>query len=301
MSTPSTLTATLPPPHSSRYGYSGNHHGYPASPHLYGDMAGSRDGYTNGPSRLTHSYNTFPQNTSASASRTSTASKQPPPQQQIPPSQPTAAISPQPIMRERGPNWNEFYKNGVPKEVIVIDDDSPPPPKAMAPRRVENVRPQEPRPIQRTETFEHAAKKRRVGGYPPEQYQHPAYSHQSSSHGGSSGHNTVSTDRTTSLQTTAPTSLGSHTSQGSVGAYFDEGAVGQKRKRVTRQQAAADEKKRRDIEKEGDAFAAYVPPPKPLIKAKELHVPAVRDVSDVSHCPLAVLITGPDTDPRRED
>lgn len=199
----------------------------------------------------------------------------------MPPSQSTVALSAQSIKRERGPDWKEFYKNGVPKEVIVIDDDSPPPPKAMASRRVENARPQEPQPMQRTETFEHAAKKRRVGGYQPEQYQQPAYSHQSSSHGGSSGHNTVSTDRTTSLHTTAPTSLGSHTSQGSVGAYFD-GAVGQKRKRVTRQQAAADEKKRRDIEREGDAFASYVPPPKPLIKAKELHVPAIRDVGNIS-------------------
>lgn len=60
-------------------------------------------------------------------------------------------------------------------------------------------------------------------------------------------------------------------------------------------------KKRRDIEKEGDAFAAYVPPPKPLISAKELHVPAVRDVSEVSHCSLTVLIPGADTDPRRKD
>ena len=279
MSAPSTITATLPPPHSSRYGYS-SHHGYQASPRLYGDMTNSRDGYSNGPSRLTHSYNTYPNNTSASISRNSTASKQPPPQSQIPVSQSTTAISPQPIKRDRGPDWNEFYKNGVPKEVIVIDDDSPPPPPIMAPRRVENVRPQEPRTLQRTDTFEHAAKKRRVGGYLPEQYQQPAYSHQSSSHGGSSGTNTVSTDRTTSLQTTAPTSLGSHTSQGSVGAYFDEGIIGQKRKRVTRQQVA-DEKKRRDIEVVGEAYASYVPPPKPPIKAKELHVPAIRDVGNI--------------------
>lgn len=281
MSAPSTLTATLPPPHTSRYGYS--HHPYPASPHIYGgDMANARDGYSNAPSRLTQSFNTFPSHTSTSLSRTSTASKQPPPQHQMPASHSDTRISTQSIKRERGPDWHDFYKNGVPKEVIVIDDDSPPPQRTAAQRRIENVRTQEPRPLQRTETFEHAAKKRRVGGYQQEKYQQPVYSHQSSSHGGSSGHNTVSTDRTTSLQTTAPTSLGSHASQGSVGAYFDEGMVGQKRKRVTRQQIA-EEKKRRDIEIVGEAYASYLPPPNPPIKARELHVPAVRDVGYVLH------------------
>ena len=288
MSTPSTITATLPPPHSSRYGYS-NHNPYQASPH-YADMMSARDGYSNGTSRLPQSYNAYPNNNSASISRTSTVSRQPPPPQSLPVSQPSPAL-PQGIKRERErePDWNEFYKNGVPKEIIVIDDDSPPPPKNMPPKRVENERPYEPqRAAQRTDTFEHAAKKRRTGqggGYQPEQFQQPVYSHQSSSHGGSSGHNTVSTDRTTSLQTTAPTSLGSHTSQGSVGAYLEEGAVGQKRKRVTRQQVA-DEKKRKDIEIIGEAYAAYVPPPKPPIKAKELHVPAVKDVCYFLTCSL---------------
>lgn len=297
MSAPSTITATLPPPHSSRYSAYSTHHPYPQSPHFYSSMGDSRDGYSN---RLTQSYNTLPNNTPASVSRNSTASRQPPPQQhQIPTSQSTRE-SPQPIKREKEPNWREFYKNGMPKEIIVIDDDSPPPQKPMAPRRVENVRPQEPRPVQRTDTFEHAAKKRRVGGYQAEQYQQPAYSHQSSSHGDSSGHNTVSTDRTTSLQTTAPTSLGSHTSQASVGAYFDEGVVGQKRKRVTRQQVA-DEKKRRDIEMVGEAYASYVPPPKPLIKAKELHVQVVRDVGKLLHFALPLLIICADEDPRRKD
>lgn len=243
----------------------------------------ARDGFNNGPARITQSYNTFPNTTSASISRTSTASKQPPPQQPLPNAHSTSAL-PQAIKkeREREPDWNEFYKNGVPKEIIVIDDDSPPPPKAMSSRRTENQRPYEPqRTMHRTDTFEHAAKKRRTGqggGFQPEHFQQPAYSYHSSSHGGSSGHNTVSTDRTTSLQTTAPTSLGSHTSQGSAGTYFEEGAVGQKRKRVTRQQVA-DEKKRKDIEIIGEAYASYVPPPKPPIKAKELHVPAVKDVS----------------------
>lgn len=53
--------------------------------------------------------------------------------------------------------------------------------------------------------------------------------------------------------------------------------MGQKRKRVTRQQTA-DEKKRKEIEVVGDAYSSYVPPPRPPIKAKEVHVPQLRDV-----------------------
>jgi len=127
---------------------------------------------------------------------------------------------------------------------------------------------------------EHATKKRKTAQksvYEPVQYQQPAYSNPRTTHAGNTGSTTISTDRTTSLQTTAPTSLGSHTSHGSMGAYVDDGMVGQKRKRVTRQQTA-DEKKRKEIETNGDAYSSYVPPPKPPIKAKEVHVPPVRDV-----------------------
>lgn len=31
-------------------------------------------------------------------------------------------------MGRRPTDWNDFYKNGLPKEIIVIDDDTPPPP-----------------------------------------------------------------------------------------------------------------------------------------------------------------------------
>lgn len=53
--------------------------------------------------------------------------------------------------------------------------------------------------------------------------------------------------------------------------------MGQKRKRVTRKQTA-DEKKRKEIEVVGDAYSSYVPPPRPPIKAKEVHVPQLKDV-----------------------
>ena len=41
----------------------------------------------------------------------------------VPTSQSTSTIS-QPLKRERRLDWNDFYKNGPPKEIIVIDDDT---------------------------------------------------------------------------------------------------------------------------------------------------------------------------------
>ena len=196
--------------------------------------------------------------------------------------------------RSRGPDWNDFYKNGPPKEIIVIDDDTPPPAKKSDTGRVENERPNHTtRTVVRSDSFEqHAAKKRRTAQssvYHQDQYNQPAYSYQGRSDGGSSGANTISTERTTSLHTTAPTSLGSHTSQGSVGTYLDDGVVGQKRKHVTRQ-AVADEKKRKDIEIIGEAYASYIPPPKPAIKAKDVHVPPIKDVC-ISSISVSIVLT----------
>ena len=59
---------------------------------------------------------------------------------------------------------------------------------------------------------------------------------------------------------------------------METGNVGQKRKRITRQ-TTADEKKRKEIEAVGDAYSFYVPPPKPPIKAKDVYVQPVKDVS----------------------
>lgn len=176
--------------------------------------------------------------------------------------------------KERRPDWHEFYKNGPPKEIIVIDDDSPPPPS----RREERV-PQQQRPQASIRGVEHATKKRRTGqttAYDAARDQQ-AFSHARTYSNGNSGSNTISTDRTTSLQTTAPTSLGSHSSHGTSGPYVEDAVVGQKRKRVTRQQIA-DEKKRKEIEVVGDAYSAYVPPPKPPIKARDVNVPPVKDL-----------------------
>lgn len=268
MSIPSIMTATLPPP-SPHYAH---HSAYSSNPASYT----ANNSLPSGPSRLAPSY-TFPTtNTPASLPRHSatSASRQPPQSHTMTDSQSASTLQGS-RTRDRGPDWDDFYKNGLPKEVIVIDDDSPPPPT-----RKENTRPDPPKQAMARGT-EHANKKRRTGQgavYDAARDQQASYSHARTYSNGNSASDTISTDRTTSLQTTAPTSLGSHTSHGSTGAYVEEGHVGQKRKRVTRLQIA-DEKKRKEQEVQGDAYSAYVPPPRPPIKAKDVHVPSIRDVS----------------------
>lgn len=277
MSLHSTISATAP--HSSH----GSHYGYPGhrTSQVDSSLYGSNASIINGSSRPTHSYNNnnsnnnnFTSSTPVTLSRTSTnlsASRQPP-GTTMTSSQSELAL--QGSRRgDRRPDWHEFYKNGPPKEIIVIDDDSPPPPK-----RVENTRVNyTSRTLVKNDQVAHANKKRKTAqssAYEPVSYQQTSYDKVRSD--ADTGSDTISTDRTASLQTTAPTSLGS--SLGSSGTYAEPAVVGQKRKRVTRQQTA-DEKKRREIEVVGDAYSSYVPPPKPPIKAKDVHVPPVREVS----------------------
>ena len=261
------MTATLPP-HSPHYGH---HSAYNTNPASYS----TNNPLPNGSSRLAPSYS-FPNNTPASVSRLSNISnsRQPPPSSNMTNSQSTSALQGSRKI-ERRPDWHEFYKNGPPKEIIVIDDDSPQPPC----RKENEPLPQQQRPQAAMRGAEHANKKRRTGqttAYDAARDQQ-AFSHARTYSNGNSGSNTISTDRTTSLQTTAPTSLGSHSSHGPTGPYAEDRVVGQKRKRVTRQQIA-DEKKRKEIEVVGDAYSAYVPPPKPPIKARDVHVPSIKDV-----------------------
>lgn len=273
MSIPSTITATLPPPHNQHYGgpnhqpYAGSAGFYVANHSLFGG------------SRLAPAYNIFPfqSNTPTSATRNSTissSSRQPQINTMNTPQSSTAAQLSK--SRERRPDWHEFYKNGPPKEIIVIDDDSPPPPNRNENERVNHLS----RTYTRgADSTEHASKKRRTGQAlvsEPARYQPVLYA--TARGPADTKSDSISTDRTTSLQNTAPTSLESHASHGTSGAYAENGMVGQKRKRVTRQQTA-EEKKRKEIEVVGDAYSSYVPPPKPPIKAKDVHVPPVKDVS----------------------
>ncbi|EWZ43876.1 kinase-like domain-containing protein [Fusarium oxysporum f. sp. albedinis] len=171
--------------------------------------------------------------------------------------------------RSREPDWGTFYKNGLPKEIIVIDDT--PEPEANTSRKITNGTAAAPS----DNTSSQVAKKRRredesgtvqASGYhikylesqhsTPLQVSTPAGSSNSGS------------DRTNSaLNTTAPTSLSSN-------GQYEEGLAPLKRKR-TRQQVA-NEAKRRDVDGLGDFFT-YKPPPFPPKKASEVNVQVIHD------------------------
>ena len=255
MSIPSLMTATLP--HNSHL----SHQRYNPSPTLNP----YHHSLQNASQRLATSHS-FPQH-SASTSRQPdySSSRQLPPLRNMPPSNSASQI---PAMQrlERKPDWEEFYKNGPPKEIIVIDDDDESPPPATKRKATRG----KPTPQARAGAQQPTTKKRRTAYDSVRDYygsySNPAYSPDDSS-------NTVSSGRTNSLHTTAATSLTSHTSHGSAGAYVDDVGVGQKRKRVTRQQIASERRRQ-----EANAVETYVPPPKPPIKAKDVHVPNLRDV-----------------------
>ncbi len=179
--------------------------------------------------------------------------------------------------REREPDWHKFYKNGLPKEVIVIDDSPTPDPSASV---LSNAQPT--RSV--NGGARHAAKRRKgddVGSvYDPIYHLGPSHSsNQSPEYKDSSG-STISTDRTTSaIHTTAATSLGSHSSNGQNGYEAVDVQPGQKRKRTATRLQLANEAKKRELETNGDAYTNYKPPPRPPIKAPDVQVKQVTDVS----------------------
>lgn len=206
--------------------------------------------------------------------------------------------------RRKKPDWGEFYKNGLPKEVIVIDDSPGPDAsnKSTAATTTATTQPPPPPPHGNTASqyavSQPAGKRRRTGidsaydmGYydrpsfsiNPQQYGETQAQHQHS-HPHHNSSNSLSTDRTTSLHTTAPTSLGSQgSSNGANGMYhYEDPSIGQKRKRTTRK-SARDEQKRRELETASDAYFSYVPPPQPIVKAKDVPVPVVRDIAASRH------------------
>lgn len=174
--------------------------------------------------------------------------------------------------RSREPDWNNFYKNGLPKEIIVIDDT--PEPEANTGRKITNGTATG--PTDSTSGRQVAKKRRRddepgtIQGagyhikYLGSQNNTPL---QTSTPTGSS---ISSSDRTNSALNTAPTSLSSN-------GQYDDVQVPLKRKR-TRQQVA-NEAKRRDIDGLGDPFFTYKPPPYPPKKAGEVNVQVIHDVS----------------------
>lgn len=280
MSTPSTL-----PAHHPNYGYP-HHQNYLSS-------TGYRSNNTllNGGSRLGASYTLpDPSNNSTSSKALglsenhrshhhSEYTSEPDTKQSAMASSSTSSSKQPSRKRQRSKeptNWNNFYKNGLPKEVIVIDDSPSP---ELSTSVVSNGH-QSTQTL--TESSRHAAKKRKredVGTAYDGVYQigsnglSPQYKESASG-------STVSTDRTTSaIHTTAATSLGSHSSNGQNGFEASEVQPGQKRKRTATRLQLANEAKRKELEVNGDAYTNYRPPPRPPIKAPEVLVKQVADVS----------------------
>jgi len=188
---------------------------------------------------------------------------------------------------KRQPDWNEFYKNGIPKEIIVIDDDSPEPQYPAATSNTSNRQPR----ADASNYSTHGGRKRKAEqGYEIEFSDSPTFSTHPAKFGGSSSSASYqSGDRTTSLQTvTAPTSLESYAGNNASSSYEDVRA-GQKRKRIQPQKETRAQTKRKQQESTSDAFADYIPPSKPLRKAGDVHVPVIRDVccADRPSTPLA--------------
>ncbi|KAM0162706.1 hypothetical protein ACHAPG_001733 [Botrytis cinerea] len=176
--------------------------------------------------------------------------------------------------KERQPDWDKFYENGLPKEVIVIDSSESPEPSLGISSHIQANN------SVVAATNGHAAKKRkRNDAYDPVYQLDPSIDpspHYKSESGSGS---TISTDRTTSaIHTTAATSLGSHSSNGQNG-YEAAEAIGQKRKRTNTRLQIANEAKRKELEINGDAFTNYIPPPKPPIKSRDVPVRPIADNS----------------------
>lgn len=264
MSTPSTATATLPPHHQ----FYSHHQAYqPALPN--GQLV-------NGSARIGNTlYNGYANGASNSDLRRTAQHRQT--QQQLPPLAPDMSDATQPAPKRKNVDWNDFYKNGLPKEVIVIDDDDDDEPARRPP-------PAGPSRTATNGSTKHTDKKRKTTAstaYDPVYNQHTSYSTTQTPYYDSPNHSTP-TDRTTSThKTTAGTSIGS--SNGHHISPLDNSVAGQKRKRTRAAvQDEAKEAKRRELDDQ-DPFALYQPPPNPVIKAKEVYVTVVPDVSP-PHC-----------------
>ncbi|RMD42986.1 hypothetical protein DV735_g2108, partial [Chaetothyriales sp. CBS 134920] len=252
MSTPS-MASQVVPVHQSPYGYSSH-------------TAGTA--YAAACNGLTPAFPSYPAMTPYQRPPMSPSSYKP--ASHLPSAAPSHSASetgPGPGRSKQQPDWKEFYKNGVPKEIIVIDDDSPAPqlpplPPPQLPSR-NDLRQQR----HDGGTYSsYAGRKRKIDqSYAVGYDDSPTYSsHPQKLAASSSSASYHSDGRTASLQTTtAPTSLESYGSTAASTSYEDV-ALGQKRKR--RQQQSLP-----------DAYTDYVPPPKPPQKAKDVTVPVIRD------------------------
>jgi dual-specificity kinase len=192
----------------------------------------------------------------------------------VPTSKPQNAKKRQRSREPRKPDWKKFYEKGLPQEVIVIDDSPTPDPSEPLishPLRYPGGDSRQPQKKRKRDDVGTA--------YDPIYGHSRSINHTPDDKDSASG-STISTDRTTSAQhTTAHTSLGSHSSNGQNGYEAADVQPGQKRKRTATRLHVANEAKRREQEVNGDPYTNYKPPPKPPIKAADVHVKVVPDVS----------------------
>jgi dual-specificity kinase len=303
MSTPTTATATLPPYNHHHFRYSHQHPPYtqansspyrppnpilpsPASRLAYPSPAtysvSANHAVSNGVLAVPHEPARLPPQETANPSPRSDSAYTMPAGSQTQ----SVADSQQPARkrrRSRGPDWDTFYKNGLPKEIIVIEDtpepERPNPATALS-QTLANGRAH----AANGNIVAHQAKRRKRDDEPTryDPVHHNSivgsYTH-TSRQDGSPSKSTAPSDRTNSaIHTTAATSLGSLSSNGH---YEYDAQPGQKRKRTTRQQIA-NEARRRDAGIVTDAFASYRPPPYPPKKARDVPITVIPDVSSRS-------------------
>lgn len=208
-------------------------------------------------SRLNHLYPTMP----ATASQAQPQAEPQPPRKK---------------RRSREPDWKTFYKNGLPKEIIVIDD-SPEPERPNAPTTAAQTLANGHSHVVTNGGAPGSSAKKRKRDDEPTPYDPVHHSAAVGSHTPSKS--TAASDRTNSaIHTTAATSLGSLSSNGQY--EYDTTQSSQKRKRTTRQQIA-NEARRREAAIYTDALAHYRPPPYPPKKARDVHIKVVADVSSL--------------------
>lgn len=199
-------------------------------------------------------------------------------------------------------DWNKFYGDKPPREIIVIDDTPEPESAAVSAVSASQTLANGSTAYSytngngsgsgvnaNTSVARHAPKRRKrddnipaASGtrYDPVHHSRLNGSTTTPRQNGTPSASTISSDRTNSANnTTAATSLGSLSSNGQ---YDHEVQPGQKRKR-TRQQVA-NEVKRRETAIVGHNYPSYHPPPQPPKKAGDVHVRVIPEVSSV-RCP----------------
>lgn len=183
--------------------------------------------------------------------------------------------------RRSPPDWGKFYANGIPKEVIEIEDTPPPQAAPPAPSSSSNRQaPAATATSRQQPTYDYRNGITANGGGEPDGKRrklkdaYESHEYQTSYSSTQTPHlnGTYSSPTTVSAQSSNSSIIG--TTGASSGARGNAAQVnGAKRKRVTRQSHA------QALAANNDAFANYHPPPYPPIKAKEVYVKPVRDVS----------------------